>query len=471
MRKIYIFAALTSILLNGMTSCTEQIEKPEVTVPEIHLQDSQIPVFDAPGGTLSVEFSATAPWTAVTDQKWCMVSPVEGDAGVHILTVTSEANNSYDERNATLIIKSGTVEERLTIVQKQKDALIVTSDKIEVDKDGGIVTVEVRHNISFDYTISEDCSDWISPVQTKGMETTILNFEIAANSSSEKRQGKIFLTSGELSETVTVYQSENATLVITDEEYTVSSSGETIAIEIRSNVPYTMKMPSDAGWLSENKTRSVSTYTRYIDVAPNDSYDSRSAKIVFESKDFNISDTVTITQMQKDAIILANDEYLVFPDGGTLEFFVNTNVAFNVEIQDGCDWIVRQEQTRALEKVPLTFVISPNPEISGREAEISLTSGDISQTVKVKQFGAQETGSLSIVHHNAFFCVPELSGADFIYGTVLWGDSSGQEDYATDASHSYSGQGGHTVFIRHIGAENVIVRGIKGITEIDISEF
>lgn len=76
-------------------------------------------------------------------------------AGTATLTITATENISPDERNATIILKAGAASKTFTVIQKQKDALAVTSSKIEVTADGDEISIEVKANISFDYEIEE----------------------------------------------------------------------------------------------------------------------------------------------------------------------------------------------------------------------------------------------------------------------------------------------------------------------------
>ena len=65
------------------------------------------------------------------------------------------------------------------------------------------------------------------------MTSTQLRFTAAANESFDKREGKIVIRSGELSETVTVYQAgEQPGVMLTQDEYTVGSEGGIVAVEL-----------------------------------------------------------------------------------------------------------------------------------------------------------------------------------------------------------------------------------------------
>ena len=112
-------------LLAGLAACSDDknSEQP-APVPGITLDGTGSSLlFETGGGSQSVSFNATVGWTAETDQDWCSVLPASGGAGDASVTVTLEANDTPDERNATLVLTAGTATKRITLVQKQQDAL------------------------------------------------------------------------------------------------------------------------------------------------------------------------------------------------------------------------------------------------------------------------------------------------------------------------------------------------------------
>jgi len=359
-------------------------EKPKIEVT------TTAPVLEQAGGTASVTFTSTADWTIdVTEGRavsWCNVSPTSGSKGTNTLTITTTGNDTYDERNAKITIKAGATNQTFTITQKQKDGLTVTSNKVEVKAEGGDIAIEVKANVSVTYEIEESAKDWISANESRGLTTKTLNFTAKANEKEERRQGNIVLKGGDgLTETVTVYQEgEKPTLVITSDDIIVGSDGETIKIELKSNVDYTMTMP-EVDWISQDDSRAISAYTHYLTVASNEFYDQRSAKIFFQNEAEGLKDSISITQLQKDAIIVAKNEYTVAAEGGNLDFSVNTNVDFEVSVS--VDWIKQNTGSRGLVEKPLNFTIEENEAKESRSGVIIITYGDLKQKIKVNQQG------------------------------------------------------------------------------------
>lgn len=390
-RRFYLLSVLV-ILFITICSCKDDREEPSNTFGSITFpstEDMQ-PVFPSQGGTTFLSFTATEDWTAALVNTradgWITISPASGGKGEVEIGIITEANDTFDERNATIVLKCGTDTKNIVVTQKQKDALTITSSKYEVERKGGNISIEVKANIEFEVEIK---SDWIKQIKnTRALATSNLNFSIEPNETEEKREGEIIIKSGELSETVKIYQGNGDFITLTQKDFTLPEEGGTIDIEIKSTVDYEVKMLSEVDWITEIQTRAISTHTRHYEIAPNESDDSREAKIVFYNpKDESIADTISIYQMYKGAILVARDEYQFGNKGGTLNFKVVTNVEMRFDVVITDSWIRQVEPTRALMQSDLSFIISENAEQKDREGKIIIKdkNSDKQQVVTVKQ--------------------------------------------------------------------------------------
>ncbi|MDN0078220.1 BACON domain-containing carbohydrate-binding protein [Bacteroides gallinaceum] len=393
-QNLFVLPVL-GLLLMLCQGCSEDKEEnpPAPESPSITVESEEdIPVFDTAGGTLALTFTTTSDWTASVDgtaSGWLSVSPASGEAGTHTLSLVTTANDSYDERNASVTITSGSVKKTITVTQKQKDALILTSNKVELEAEGGDFSIDLQANVEVTYEIESGAQTWLTPVaRSRGLTSSVLAFHAEANEEAEARQAVIKLAGGNgLTEEVTVYQiGTGPALVLSQSEYIVSSAGETIQVELRSNTAYEIEMPG-VDWLRKNSSRSLSTYTHYFIVDPNETYDARSAVIRFIDRENGIEQTVTVTQMQRDAIVVAQNVYQIGVEGGALNFAVQANVDFTVSTN--ADWIT-QVEARGLTERMLCFDVAPNEGEEMREAAITLESGSATQIIKVQQFGKTE---------------------------------------------------------------------------------
>lgn len=424
---------------------------------------------DSHGGTITLSITSKKEWSAQSGQSWCKISPSNGEKGTYNITITLDENKEYDDRNAKVTFTTKNSAKNITVTQKQKDAIILTSDKKEISGKGGDFSVEVKSNVEFSYQVEKSSQSWIKAVEVKGLTTKVVNFTVLENEEFEKRQGAVIFTNGTIADTVDVYQDGALpTIVLSQNKIVVGSDGDEIQIEIRSNIDYEMNMPEGVTWMKVVETKAYSDYTHYIFVEANASHDSRSADIIFAGKgEYDVKDTVTIFQQQKDAIVVANTEYVVNAVDTELEFEINTNVEFDVEVSEG--WVEYVPPTKGLEKYAMVFKIQENTTSEERSAVITIKSENVTQKVKVTQKGRVDKGSLSITFTNNVFTLPTIEGHN-VQGVVYWGDDT-SEEYAPNKQHYYSEKKQYVVDIDLWGAKTINVATLEGVEEIDLSDF
>ena len=410
-RGFRVFLFLFALPMMWLTACSEDEGKetpepvPEPDQPAIVIPDTEntAPVMEQAGGTTALRFTASAAWTAEANAitraaDWISVQPTHGEAGDVTLTITTQPNNTYDERNAAIVITCGKEQKTLTVSQKQRDALLVSSNKIELEADGGDFTIQLQANVEVDYEIEENAS-WLTAADSKSraLDDITLAFHAEANTNKEARQATVTLSGSGLTETVTVYQAGTAPfLILSQKEYLVSAGGETIQVELRSNTDYKIQLP-EAGWIAEADARAVSAYTHYFTIAPNDTYDARTAEILFTSTDGTLADTLRVTQVQQDAIVLAQQAYDLPAENSLLEFPVLANV--DVTATTDVDWITPIPDSRGLEEKNLRFDVSANTDSLARQGTITLNGGSAMQEIVVRQAGDKEEPKLVRVEY------------------------------------------------------------------------
>lgn len=202
------------VLLLVLSACTGEEkatipDEPETPEAKITLAEGTDvnPLLDASGGTVTVHFTATADWTAtignVRATGWVTVSPVSGKQGEASVTISVAANEGTDERSASVFLECGDNRKTIVVSQKQKDALIVSQQSYQLPAGESEIEVEVEANVAFEVETSDT---WIEQISTRSLEKSVLAFRILANDGYDKRSGSIVISSGELRETVHIYQ-------------------------------------------------------------------------------------------------------------------------------------------------------------------------------------------------------------------------------------------------------------------------
>ena len=434
MKKVWFMLAMMVCILascsdGGSENPVEPTPKPEEVKTEITIDSGIISnglSFGVAGSEQSISFSVNADWTlsvasTSSGATWCKASATSGNKGTANVKFTVDENTGYDDRSVSVTIKAGSVSKTFTITQKGADALLVTTNKYEVAQEGGQIEIEVKANIDYQMEISETAESWITEASSRALTTYKHTFDIALNEDAEKREGEITFKSGDKVETVKVYQAGGALILLSQNEYTVNDTGETISVDIKSNVEYGVQMP-DVDWITDEAfSRGMSSHTLKYVIAPNEGYDSRSAEIIFYDKNSDLKETLKVVQAQKDAIIISEKNFSVSREGGTIEVKVNTNVDFEVQIPSDVTW-VSQTDSRALSKKSVYLKVAENTGDDAREVEIVFINKEsqISESVTISQAGAvkasYENGVVTIATAGT---MKKLLGDDYLNITSL----------------------------------------------------
>ena len=174
---------------------------------------------NAAGGLLDVAVTANIDYTIQIPQDaktWLSVQ----SQGENIRFSVTE-NESYDGRSAdiTLAGVDGTTSCRVTIMQLQKDAIILSESDYELTYEQQTLQVVLQSNTDLLVTIPET-DTWITHVSTRAMTERTLNFNIASNDGSQSRTGYITIqnTDKNVSQTITIVQKGDVADVLTFED-------------------------------------------------------------------------------------------------------------------------------------------------------------------------------------------------------------------------------------------------------------
>lgn len=403
MKKVWLMLVVMVCVLascsdGGSDNPVEPTPKPEEVKTEITIDSGIVSnglSFGVEGSEQSVSFSVNANWTlsvasTTSGATWCKASVTSGSKGAANVKFTVDENTGYDDRSVSVTIKAGSVSKTFTITQKGADALLITTDKYEVAQEGGQIEIEVKANIDYQMEISEDAKSWITEASSRVLTTYKHTLDIALNEDAEKREGEITFKSGDKVETVKVYQAGGALILLSQNEYTVSDVGDTISVDIKSNVEYGIQMP-DVDWITdEASSRGMSSHTLKYVIATNEGYDSRSAEIIFYDKNSDLKETLKVVQAQKDAIIISEKNFSVSREGGTIEVKVNTNVDFEVQIPSDVTW-VSQTSSRALSEKSIYLKVEENTSEDNRSTSIMIVNQDsqINEIIVISQQGLE----------------------------------------------------------------------------------
>lgn len=399
MKKILLL--ILSLTIIGFISCEKEPENqnppgnnpetPSTPASEYVVSNLSMSI-PTEGGECSFAFKTSDSWTASVingrADGWLTFSPTSGQSGSVTVVVKASGNEGYEDRSATLRIVSGKNTTDLLITQKQKDALLVTTTKYEIPKEGGEVSVEVKSNVTYSYTL-EDTDGWVTDntAKTKALETRTLTFAVDANAGTDRREGRIVFTNGALKEVVSIYQEGNRTpekpdlrILLSEKEITLDANGGTVRVEAVSDRNVSIRIPEGYEWIQEGNSESTNTF--YLTVAGNDSAESREGFVSFTDAESGFSENVNILQMGMDAIAVAKSNYTFGLEGGTLTLDVVANK--QVDASSDADWLYLEAGQSSGSR--LVFTVARANAGTDRTGTITLRSGTAVQTITVRQY-------------------------------------------------------------------------------------
>ena len=214
MKKILILEIVALAILIAFSACSKG---PNNGDPSSEIKpSSEVTIttnnqtLSSEGGSATIAFKTTGSWIATANVDWLTIDQTAGGGGNNTINITGKKNEEYDQREGLVVISSGEISKSVTVTQKQKDALLLTSNTIILDEQGGTPSIEVKANIEYSCKVEDAAKTWISILSTRALTTSNITLSISENTGSSDRQGNVVIYSGDKSEIVTVYQKAKA---------------------------------------------------------------------------------------------------------------------------------------------------------------------------------------------------------------------------------------------------------------------
>lgn len=475
-KNIFILFAFVVLLLG-----CEKKEIPGNTIVQptykgLTLSPSTLSAFSSDKSTAKIKVMSEFAWSSTTEQDWCKLSPSSGNAGMTEVTIWVEANENYDERNTGITITSGENKAKFTITQKQKDAILLSSSKVELNEQGGNFVIETKSNVSYSIEI-KDGEGWLKQDDTsRSLDSKSYGFKVLANERPKNRQATIVFKSESMTETVQVYQMGcEPVFVLSQEEFIVPSEGQILQIELASNSTYSIQMPS-VDWIYECESRGSSSFTHWFEIIPNESEEERTTEIIFINEDTGTKHPVNIVQIGKKAFVLAKSEYRLTDSDQLWNLELQAEESFDVIVD--VDWIsVLSSDGRALEQKYVMFSVKQNVQQEPRTGLVTLQGNKHKQTIKVIQSGSHNFIRVIIEQTEELFVTPQWDGND-VLGQISWGD--GFQEWYPGIYHKYTSEekyqtimdiyNADSFFFKELGSINAITIYIKDNQKGDVED-
>lgn len=305
--------------------------------PGLGLDITETEVIISASGNISANtiINSTVDWSIEGGSDWCEFSPKKGLAGeaTFVTFTAKEINESYDQKTMLVTLKAGTTEQPITVIQKQKDAILFSNSKLEVSQDGGYAQLIIGANVEYSITIPDQFKSWISksnpPAGTpssRGLDTLKTNwFYVQPNPDFEGRDAYLVVNGpNRYVDTAWVYQYQKDRLMLNKRNVKVSYDDDTeITVELKQNVDW-VAIPQDE-WIEERKIPNRSDATKFF--IPSNGGVARQGKVIFKSVNGRLTDTLTIDQQKLMFAYFDGDskENSVDKAGEPLDIYLKTN--------------------------------------------------------------------------------------------------------------------------------------------------
>jgi len=344
------------------------------------------------GGTIEVEVKANVEFDIEIADKWITRVETRGLTKTKLQFHVAK-NENYDSREGTITIKQkdGNLSSTIKVYQSQKDAIILSDKTFDLTSASQSIDVELKTNVEFQVIIPEAAKSWVSHTPTRGLRTETLTLNIAENKDYDGRSTEIYVKDKKtnLQDTLTINQAANTGLIVSEDKYELSNDGGTFNVEVKANIDY--KVTISDNWITQIKTRGLTTTNLTFTVAKNESYNNREGSITISQTNGDLSSTITVYQSQENAIILSEKEVEVSDRSQTLDVVIKTNIDFDVTIkEDGKDW-VSYTPTRGLREETISLNISENHTDRTRSTEVYIKdkATNLQETLIINQTGKE----------------------------------------------------------------------------------
>lgn len=390
MKRLLFFVAFTAALI----SCEEVLapDNNDGTEPVVFGVENKEITVSAKASSAQVIFSSSDDWTAslANDRasSWIELASSRGGAGENLsLGLTFCKNEDDVDRSAVVRLVSGNESIDVVVTQKHEGTILMSPSRLEASRDGRSFSIDMADDGDFSYEIIGQAKEWIEAVPTKAGADNSLQFTVSPNPGKKRRSGNIVFMANSVSETVTIYQAGEADaqdMVISSRSYETASDGENVQIEIAYGRRVSLVIPESYGWIKEVNPASTNTYN--LDIAANDGYEHRIGYVLVMDEVTGKTESVSILQWQKDAIVFSKDKYDIALGGGEIDLKFAANCDYEVEILPaGTDWVT-PVITRSMADHAETFEVAPAAAGTDRSCVIAFSNGKVRQEITVRQW-------------------------------------------------------------------------------------
>lgn len=274
--------------------------------------------------------------------------------------------------------------------QPAETVLNLSVTSLTLDNNGNAKTFSIVANGEWTLT---NGSSWCKTDKTGGKGNAVVSVTAFPHEEYDDRSTNLTVKSGKKTQVLAVTQKKKDALLLTEEKYTLGQEGGTITFEVKSNLTYSVTIPSaHRDWIkgtSTPATKALTTAYKHFAIAPNPDNAAREGIIVFKDNGGSLADTVRIFQARREELILLQDRHFLSAAAQTLSVDLQTNVDYEVIIPADSDWITLSASPAVERADLLRLDIAANPTRNQRSGEVVVAdrNGTLADTLHIVQEG------------------------------------------------------------------------------------
>ncbi len=274
--------------------------------------------------------------------------------------------------------------------QPAETVLNLSVTSLTLDNNGNAKTFSIVANGEWTLT---NGSTWCKTDKTGGKGNAVVSVTAFPHEEYDDRSTNLTVKSGKKTQVLAVTQKKKDALLLTEEKYTLGQEGGTITVEVKSNLTYSVTIPSaHRDWIKETSTpatKALTTAYKHFAIAPNPDNAAREGIIVFKDNGGSLADTVRIFQARREELILLQDRHFLSAAAQTLSVDLQTNVDYEVIIPADSDWITLSASPAVERADLLRLDIAANPTRNQRSGEVVVAdrNGTLADTLHIVQEG------------------------------------------------------------------------------------
>lgn len=212
-----------------ITACSEDEINPEISIET----SGNLMLTSESNSKATVTFTSALEWQANCAADWVDISPASGKAGAATITVTAEENSTTTTRNATIILISGSLQEKIQLTQEAGEMDVIELEQANYDMpvEGGVLEIVFSTNMaSDDFSIFASRVDWLTQdTKTRAVSKYVLKLNVLENSDKGSRNAELnFVRNADSKILATVKITQKGTSSSSSTDYSADKSVRTL---------------------------------------------------------------------------------------------------------------------------------------------------------------------------------------------------------------------------------------------------